>query len=84
MFALDASQETVRLRRRFDDDGDEFEDDGFAFDDDEDDDDEDGDDLEEDEEFEDEEFEDFDLDEEDEEKPRRGMGGEVEQGGWDE
>ena len=69
MFAWEASLEAVVLRRRFDDDEDEFENDGFTFDDEDEEDDELDDELEE-EELED-EFEDLDdLDEVD--RPRRG------------
>ncbi len=68
MFAWEASLEAVEMRRRFDDDEDEFENDGFTFDDEDEEDDLD-DELEE-EELE-EEFEDIDdLDEDD--RPRRG------------
>ncbi len=59
----------IELRRKFDDDEDEFEDDGFTFDDeDEDEDLDDEDDLDDDEEFDDEELEEFEDFEEDEER----------------
>jgi hypothetical protein len=68
MFAWEASLEAVTMRRRFDDDEDEFENDGFTFDDE---DEEDDLDEELEEEELDEEFEDIDdLDEDD--RPRRG------------
>jgi hypothetical protein len=60
MLAWETSVEALELRRKFDDDEDEFEDDGFTFDDD-DEEDLDEDDLEDDEL---EELEDFDEDEE--------------------
>jgi hypothetical protein len=68
MLAWETSVEGSTLRRKFDDEEDEFEDDGFTFDDeDEDEDLDEEDDLDDDEEFDDEEleeFEDFDEDEE--------------------
>jgi hypothetical protein len=68
MLAWETSVEALEMRRKFDDDEEEFED-GFTFDDDEDEDDELEDDELEDEELEDEELEDdLILDDEDEEE----------------
>jgi DNA-directed RNA polymerase subunit delta len=71
MWAWETSGEAPELRRKFDDDEDEFEEDGFTFDDDEEDDEDldDEDDLDDDDEddLEDEELEEFDDFDEDEE-----------------
>ena len=64
----------LELRRKFDDDEDEFEDDGFTFDDDEDDDEDldDEEDLDDDDDFDDEDLEEFEeLEEEEEQELRR-------------
>jgi hypothetical protein len=79
MWAWETSTAVVGRKPRFDEDADEFEDDGFSFDDDEDEDDEDLDDEDLDDEDEDDlDDEEFDIDD-DEPKPRRKRGGE-----WDE
>ena len=69
MLAWETSVEGPTLRRKFGEDDDEFEDDGFTFDDEDDDDDDDlDDDLDDEEDFDDEELEEFEDFEEEEER----------------
>src|SRR6476661_3267396 len=79
MLAWETSVEALELRRKFDEDDDEFEDDGFTFDDDDEDEEEDvlddEDDLDDDEDLDDDDLEEFEeLEEEEEERWGRGAG----------
>ncbi len=80
MWAWETSTAVVGRKPRFDEDADEFEDDGFSFEEEDDEDDLDDEELD-DEEKDDDDLDDeeFDIDDEDDPKPRRKRGGD-----WDE
>jgi hypothetical protein len=72
MLAWETSTTAVKMRRRFDEDADEFEDDGFSFDDTEDDEDLDDEDLDDEEKDEDDiDDEEFDVEDDEDGPPRR-------------